>query len=87
MIKTKFIIFTAVVFLSVYSCYPKTDPVTGKIENIEPSADKRAREFVDKGGGIFSNLNNPKNNNTFDFATSNVLWRATLKTLVSYLQM
>jgi hypothetical protein len=81
MLKTKFIIFTAVVFLSVYSCYPKTDPVTGKIENIEPSADKRAREFVDKGGGIFSNLNNPKNNNTFDFATSNVLWRATLKTL------
>ena len=56
-------------------------PVTGKTENIEPSADKRAREFVDKGGGIFANLNNPRNNNTFEFATSNVLWRATLKAL------
>ena len=34
----------------------QSDPVTGEKVLIEPNPDKRAREFADKGGGIFGNL-------------------------------
>jgi hypothetical protein len=51
----------------------------GKV--LEPSPDKRAREFADKGGGIFGDINNRKSSTTFEFASSNILWRATLKSL------
>jgi hypothetical protein len=70
------------VFLATISC-SKVDPVTGESKVIEPSAEKRAREFADKGGGIFGDINNkkPGGSSSVDFATSNVLWRATLKSL------
>ena len=52
----------------------------GKV--LEPSPEKRAREFADKGGGIFGDINNrKKGSTTFEFASSNILWRATLKSL------
>ena len=61
------------------------DPVTGEKVLIEPNPDKRAREFADKGGGIFGNLGKPgaikPGSGTIDFASSNVLWKATLETL------
>ena len=60
------------------------DPVTGEKVLIEPNPDKRAREFADKGGGIFGNLGKIGANKTggvVDFESSNVLWKATLKTL------
>ena len=60
------------------------DPVTGQKVLIEPNPDKRAREFADKGGGIFGNLGKIGANKTggvVDFESSNVLWKATLKTL------
>jgi len=60
----------------------KTDPVTGEKILIEPDPQKRAREFADKGGGIFGDINNKKSSSTsVDFASSNVMWKATLKTL------
>ena len=69
------------IFISSFSC-AKTDPVTGEKILIEPNPDKRAREAADKGGGIFGDLTGKsKTSNTFDFATSNPLWRATLKSL------
>jgi len=68
------------IFISCFSC-SKTDPVTGEKILIEPSPDKRAREAADKGSGIFGDLTKSKNSNNFDFATSNPLWRATLKSL------
>ena len=69
-------------FFLFFGCSQTKNPVTGEIENIEPNADKRARAYADKGGGIFGDINNTrKGSNTYDFATSNVLWRATLKTL------
>ena len=65
-----------------FSCSEKRNPVTGEIDNIEPNADKRARAYADKGGGIFGDINNTKKGSTtYEFSTSNVLWRATLKTL------
>jgi hypothetical protein len=70
------------VFLIVVSACAQKDPTTGEIIRMEPNPDKRAREFADKGGGIFGNINNKRSGSTtFEFASSNVLWRATLKSL------
>ena len=63
----------------VVSC-SSTNNDDGKV--LEPSPEKRAREFADKGGGIFGDINNrKKGSTTFVFASSNILWRATLKSL------
>jgi hypothetical protein len=62
----------------------KTDPVTGEKVLIEVDPDKKAREFRDKGGGIFGDINKigkSSGGGNFEFASSNVLWRATLKSL------
>ena len=60
---------------------PKIDPVTGKAEKFEPNADVRGREYAEKNPiTIFGGSKNEKNTN-FEFSTSNILWRATLKTL------
>jgi hypothetical protein len=73
---------TILLLLAVISC-AKPDPVTGESKVIEPSVEKRAREFADKSGGIFGDINNRRSggSSSVDFATSNVLWRATLKSL------
>jgi hypothetical protein len=70
------------ILLAIISC-TKSDPVTGETKVIEPSVEKRAREFADKSGGIFGDINNRRSggSSSVDFATSNVLWRATLKSL------
>ena len=74
--------FSWFLFLStlIVSCQ-KTDPVTGEKVLIEPNPNKKAREFVDKSGGIFGNINSTNKGGNFEFSTSNVLWRATLKNL------
>lgn len=65
------------IFLS--ACSPKIDPVSGKNEDFEPNAFERAKKYA-RDNPVFLD---PKNNkkNEFDFATSNVLWRATLQSL------
>ena len=68
-----FLIFT-------YNC-SKIDPVTGEKVIIDPNPVKRAEAARDQGGGIFSAITQNKSQNTFEFSTSNVLWRATLKSL------
>ena len=50
-----------------------------KKKRIEPNVEKRARAAADAGGGIFNS--NRSGSTTYDFATSNVLWRATLESL------
>jgi hypothetical protein len=71
-----------VLFLLLTLNCAKNDPVTGEKILIEPNAEKRAREFADKGGGIFGDINRKATGSTsVDFASSNVMWRATLKTL------
>jgi len=59
----------------------KIDPVTGEKVIIEPNVTKRQQAFIEKEGGIFGDFNRKNQSNTFEFATSNVLWRATLKSL------
>ena len=72
------IIFTLSVLL--YKCSSKTDPVTNEKVLMEPNVDKRARESADKNP-IFSFGKDSSQTTTYSFATSNVLWRATLKSL------
>jgi hypothetical protein len=80
-IKSNFnVLIILLVFISFLGC-SKTDPITGEKVLIEPDPNKRAREIADKGGGIFGDIGKTKNSTTFDFATSNALWRATLKSL------
>jgi hypothetical protein len=78
----KVIAITLIPLLIFLTNCSKTDSTTGEIIRIEPNPDKRARDFVDKEGGIFGDINNRKSGSTtVDFASSNVMWRATLKTL------
>jgi hypothetical protein len=72
------------VFLTLFlsNCAEKTDPATGEKVRIEPNPQTKAKEFAEKGQGIFGDINNKKSSGTtFEFSTSNVLWRATLKSL------
>ena len=55
--------------------------MTGEKVIINPDPKKKSEEFVKKDGGLFGDITKSKNNTTYEFATSNVLWRATLKTL------
>jgi hypothetical protein len=67
-------------FLS--NCAERIDPASGEKVRIEPNPQTKAKEFAEKGQGIFGDINNKKSSGTtFEFSTSNVLWRATLKSL------
>ena len=62
----------------------KADPVSNEKIVLDPDQSKRAREAADKGGGIFGTIGKnieKKGQGNVSFGTSNVLWRATLKTL------
>ena len=80
MSEKKILLVFFLLFLS--NCAEKIDPSTGEKVRIEPNPQTKAKEFADKGQGIFGDINNKKSSgNTFEFSTSNVLWRATLKSL------
>jgi hypothetical protein len=73
-------ILISIVFIN--NCGGTTDPVTGEKVIIDPNPVNRAKEQASRSGGIFGDISgNKKSGTTFEFATSNVLWRATLKTL------
>ncbi|CAO6130067.1 Protein of unknown function DUF3576 [Candidatus Pelagibacterales bacterium] len=69
------------IILLTLSC-SKTDPVTGEKIIIEPDPVKKARDAAARGGGLFGEIGGQKSSGqTLNFGTSNVLWRATLKSL------
>ena len=69
------------VFLLIFTnCSKKEGALDDKVL-IETNPDKKAREFADKGGGIFGDIGKRSGSTTFEFASSNILWRATLKSL------
>jgi len=73
--------FLLILITSLFSC-AKTDPVTGEKILIDPSPKERAKAAAEKDGGLFGDLSGKKSSGTnYEFATSNVLWRATLKSL------
>lgn len=51
-----------------------------KKKRINPNAEEKAKEFRDKGGGIFNSSRN-QGSTTFEFSSSNPLWRASLETI------
>jgi hypothetical protein len=70
------------VFLIFIGGCNKSKPDAENQKIIDPNPVNRAKEFAAQGGGIFGNINNIKSGSaTVDFASSNVMWRATLKTL------
>ena len=68
------------IFIFILQC-AKVDPITGEKVIIEPNTTEKAREAAKKGGGLFGDIMNKNTSNTFEFSTSNVLWRATLNSL------
>jgi hypothetical protein len=83
--KKKLIFYSiSLVILSLLtSCINKDDNQKEKVL-IEVDPHKKAREFADKGGGLFGDINKvgkSAGGGSFEFASSNVLWRATLKSL------
>ena len=52
-----------------------------KKEPFEPNIQKRTEKYRDSSGGILGDLRKQQGSGNFEFATSNVLWRASLKTL------
>jgi len=50
-------------------------------EVYEPNVTKRAAEAAKKGGGIIIFGGDKRKTDTLDFSATNVMWRATLKTL------
>ena len=82
--KKVLVLFVFIPFLFFFGCTKRIDPVTGEIDRIEVDPHKKAREFADKGGGLFGDINKIGKSSggvNFEFASSNVLWRATLKSL------
>jgi len=79
----KILKFSLILGILVYlsNCSSNTDTSTNDKEIINPDAKARAREYADKKGGLFGEIGKKSSPNTFEFGTSNVLWRATLKTL------
>ena len=67
-------------FLTLYSCSSNKDPVF-EDRKVEVDAQKKARDFAREGGGIFGEIGKKSGSTAFEFASSNVLWRATLKSL------
>ena len=74
-------IFSIIFLLILLNHCAKTEPVTGEKVIMETNERARARDFADKQGGLFGSIGQSKSGTNFEFASSNVLWRATLKSL------
>ena len=75
------VILLFLLFFFTNNC-AKIDPATGEKILIEPNAKIKAENAAKDGKGLFGDISVGKKSATvFDFATSNVLWRATLKSL------
>ena len=77
----KIVSFYFLIFMSLFSCSASVDPVTGERKTYELNEKERIKQNVEKGGGIFGDIGKSSKETTFSFGTSNVLWRATLKSL------
>ena len=58
----------------------EVDPITGKKIRKEPDLMKRGEDYAAEQGGIFNSKRSGRAT-TYDFATSNIIWRATLESL------
>jgi hypothetical protein len=72
-----FIISLSIISLSCSKNKDEKESIFEK-KRIEPNVDERMKAARDAGGGIF-NTSRSKGTTTFEFSSSNVLWRATLQ--------
>ena len=84
-VKKKFFIVTLpfLLFILLSNCSSMRES-NDNTKVLEPDPRKRAAEAAAKGDGIFGDINKKKQSSSttsFNFADSNVLWRATLKSL------
>ena len=68
-------------FLSILNCSKSSQDESFEKAPIEQNVKIKTRQFADKGGGILGDFNRRSSGNTFEFASSNILWRATLQSL------
>jgi hypothetical protein len=80
MFKIKKYIFFLIFITNLANCAQK-DPVTGEKVLIEPNIDARSRQAAREGGGLMTMIGKGNQDTNFRFSSSNVLWRASLKTL------
>ena len=71
------------IFALLVGCESVKDPITGEPKTIEPNVQKRTEAVRDAGPGVFNRMTGSNKSTNFEFATSNILWRATLKSLDS----
>ena len=79
MFKNLFLLSLLIIILNSCISNEKKDGITGNQEKLQ-DPNVRAREFADKNPITLFKDSKDKNTN-FEFGTSNVLWRASLKTL------
>ena len=82
--KISLILFNTLILLVILnSCSnkPNREENIGNQEKFEPSAYERAKNFAEKNPVTLFGKDSKDKNTNFEFATSNILWRATLKTL------
>ncbi len=76
----KILLFLTFLMILLNHC-AKKDPITGEKVLEETDPVKKARDFAAKQGGLFGDIGKNSSGTNFEFSTSNVLWRATLKNL------
>ena len=69
------------IFITILANCAQKDPVTGEKVLIEPNIDARSRQAAREGGGLMGMIGKGNQDTNFRFSSSNVLWRASLKTL------
>ena len=74
----QFSIFFLLIFLS--SCGP-FKPAPSDARKVPPNVDERVRQNIEQGKGFRLMGGNKQKGGTFDFASSNELWRASLDTI------
>ncbi len=75
------VILVAVILSGCKAFKADVDPITGKKIRKEADLMKRGEDFAKDKGGIFNSKNSKRGGTTYDFATSNIIWRATLESL------
>ena len=80
-IKITFKLLIPIIILSSCSTKSNKDENIFTQEKFEPSAYERAKNFADKNPVTLFGKDSKEKNTNFEFGSSNVLWRATLKTL------
>ena len=80
-LKKTLFVFIGLLFL--FSCQKNEDSEKSvfKKKRLEPNLNKRAEEYAESGGGILKQFKGQSGTGNFEFATANVLWKASLKTL------